>query len=61
MLRMLTIAAIALAGVSATTPAFADDEYNVSVGIQGNRASKSADEFAEEVVAPSCLFELGAV
>lgn len=33
MLRMLTIAAVALAGVSATAPAFADDEYNVSVGI----------------------------
>ncbi|MEM7060409.1 MAG: YHS domain-containing (seleno)protein [Pseudomonadota bacterium] len=33
MLRMLTIAAVALAGVSATTPAFADDEYNVSVGL----------------------------
>ena len=33
MLRMMTIAAVALAGVSATTPAFADDEYNVSIGI----------------------------
>ena len=33
MLRMMTIAAVALAGISATTPTFADDEYNVSVGI----------------------------
>jgi single-stranded DNA-binding protein len=34
---------------------------NLRVATQGNRASEAFDECSQEVIAPSCLFELHAV
>jgi hypothetical protein len=44
--------------------ALSDQNANISMFIftsQGNRASEAFDECSQEVIAPSCLFELHAV